>query len=73
MPKLPALTSKQLLKKLKKLGFVKDHASGSHIIMYHPQTNRRAVVPFHLKDLPKGTLSAILRESGINRDELLST
>ena len=72
MPKLPALTPKQVLKKLGKLGFVQDHITGSHIILYHPQTKRRAVVPYHLKTLPKGTLHSLLKEAGIDRDEFLS-
>ncbi|MBI2010283.1 MAG: type II toxin-antitoxin system HicA family toxin [Candidatus Chisholmbacteria bacterium] len=71
MPKLPALTPKQLLKKLTKLGFVKDHTTGSHIVMYHPRTKRRAVVPFHLKDIKKGTLNSLLKEAGISRAEIL--
>ncbi len=72
MPKLPSLTPKKLIKKLKKLGFVEDHTTGSHMIFYHPASGRRANVPFHLTDIPKGTLSSLLRESGITRDELLS-
>lgn len=71
MPKLPALTSKQIIKKFGKLGFVKDHQTGSHLILYNAETKRRAVIPYHTKDLPKGTLSAILRESQISREELL--
>ncbi len=70
MPKLPSLTSKQLIKKLKKLGFKKDHQTGSHIIFYQPSTKRRAVVPYHLKDLKRGTLHSILKESGISVDEI---
>ena len=35
MPKLPSLTPKKIIKKLKKLGFVEDHISGSHVVMYH--------------------------------------
>lgn len=72
MPKLPSMTPKRLLKKLQAMGFEKDHITGSHIILYHPQTKRRAVVPHHLADIPKGTLSSILREASISRDELLS-
>jgi predicted RNA binding protein YcfA (HicA-like mRNA interferase family) len=71
MPKLPQFTSKQLIKRLKNLGFLEDHTSGSHIILYHPQTGNRAVVPFHLKDIPKGTLLSLLREARISRDEIL--
>ena len=71
MPKLPALKPKQVLKKLKKLGFIEDHTSDSHIIMYHPVSKKRAVVPYHLKDIPKGTLSSLLRETNISRDEFI--
>ena len=71
MPKLPSLTPKKVIKKLKKLGFVQDHISGSHIVMYHPQTKRRAVIPCHLKDIPKGTLLSLLREANISRQEFL--
>lgn len=52
-----------------KLGFILDRQSGSHKVFYHPQTKKRAVIPDHLKEIPKGTLSAILRESGISKEE----
>ncbi|MSR85009.1 type II toxin-antitoxin system HicA family toxin [Candidatus Uhrbacteria bacterium] len=64
MPKLP-LRAREIVKRLEKLGFICDHTSGSHMIFYHPTTKRRAVVPQHRGDLPKGTVKAILREAGI--------
>ncbi len=70
MPKLPVLTPRQLIKRLQKIGFVKDHTTGSHIIMYHSSTGRRAVVPYHLKDIKKGTLISLLNEAGIDREEI---
>jgi predicted RNA binding protein YcfA (HicA-like mRNA interferase family) len=70
MSKLPVLTPKKLIKLLKKIGFKLDHKTGSHFIFYDPETRRRAVVPFHTKDLPKGTILGILRQSGITREEL---
>ncbi|MBI4666274.1 MAG: type II toxin-antitoxin system HicA family toxin [Nitrospinae bacterium] len=69
MPKSPALTSKEVIRILERNGFVFDHATGSHRVYYHQQNKRRAVVPFHKKDLPKGTLIAILKEAGIQREE----
>ncbi len=72
MPKLPVLTPKQLLRKLIKLGFTKDHTTGSHIVMLHQQTKRRAVIPMHLTDIPKGTLNSLLKEAGISREEILN-
>lgn len=67
MPKI--YTPKQVLVKFKKLGFVEDRQSGSHKILYHPETQARAVIPFHVKELPKGTFVSILKESKITRDE----
>lgn len=60
---------KEVIAKYKKLGFIEDRQSGSHKIFYHPITKNRAVVPYHLKEIPKGTLSSILRESKITREE----
>ena len=67
MPKV--YTPKEVLSKLKKLGFVEDRQSGSHKILIEPETKRHAVIPFHLKELPKGTMSSILREAKISKEE----
>ncbi len=70
MPKLPILTPKKLIKILNKLGFEEDHKTGSHFIFYDTKTKRRAVIPFHTKDLPKGTILSILKQTGITKEEL---
>jgi len=70
MPKLPPLTPKRLIKILKKLGFQIDRKTGSHFIFYDSQNKRRAVVPFHTKDLPKGTILSILKQAGVSKKEL---
>ncbi|MBI4035564.1 type II toxin-antitoxin system HicA family toxin [Candidatus Daviesbacteria bacterium] len=70
MPK--TYTPKQVITKFQKLGFVEDRQSGSHKIFYHPETKTRAVIPYHLKELPKGTFKAILRESKISQEEFES-
>ncbi len=70
MLKLPSVTPKKLIKILKESGFKLDHSTGSHFIFYNPQAKKRAVVPHHIKDLPKGTLMSILKEAGISRKEL---
>lgn len=67
MPKV--YTPKQVIAKFKKLGFVEDRQSGSHKIFYNPDTKQRAVIPYHLKELPKGTFAAILRESKVTKEE----
>lgn len=70
MPKLPSITARKLIKILKNLGFELDHSTGSHFIFYHQRNKKRAIVPYHVKDLPKGTIMSILREAGISRKEL---
>lgn len=69
MPKLSSVTPKKIVKILEQLGFQLDHTTGSHFIFYNPQTQKRAVVPFHNKDLPIGTLISILREAGIDKKD----
>jgi predicted RNA binding protein YcfA (HicA-like mRNA interferase family) len=71
MAKLPSVKSRQIVRFLEQNGFVLDHTSGSHFIYYHPTSRRRAVVPSHNRDLPKGTLLSLLREAGFTREELV--
>ena len=70
MPKTPVLNSKQVIKILKDRGFILDRINGSHQHFWNPESNRRTAVPFHNKDLPIGTLLAILKEAGIDKDDL---
>lgn len=71
MPKLPSFKPREVVGKLKKLGFVEHHQVGSHLTLKHVITNRRAVVPMHLKDIRKGTLLSLLREANIEKDDFL--
>ncbi len=70
MPKLSPLSPEKITNLLKKKGFVLDRTKGSHQIYFNPTTGKRVVVPFHKKDLPKGTLLEILRQAGISKEEL---
>lgn len=67
MPKV--YKPKEIIAKLKKLGFEEDRQSGSHKIFYHPKTGNRSVVPYHLKEIPKGTFTSMLKESKISKEE----
>lgn len=70
MPKLPVITPKRLLAILKKNNFVIDHISGSHYILYNKYKNLRVTVPFHRKDIPKGTLLTIIKSSGLLKKDI---
>jgi predicted RNA binding protein YcfA (HicA-like mRNA interferase family) len=71
MPKLPAVKPRQIVRFLEQNGFILDHTSGSHLIFYNAVSRRRAVVPQHNRDVPKGTLLSLLREAGFTREELI--
>ena len=71
MPRLPVLTSKKVIQILKHNGFVLDHVSGSHYVFYNQVKERRVTMPFHNKDLPKGTLKSIILQSGIGTEKFL--
>lgn len=70
MPKLPVLTPRDVIRILERRGFILDRTKGSHHIYFHPDTKQRAVVPVHRRDLPQGTLLSILKQAGIEREEL---
>jgi len=73
MKNLPALNAKQVIRALKQLGFREDHQKGSHLVMYHYDTGRRAVVPVHPGRTIKKTLlkSIIENDAGITIEEFL--
>ena len=47
-----------------------DRVKGSHHIFYQPETKRRVVVPLHGRDFPIGMLLEILKQAGIEREEI---
>ena len=70
MPKLKPLKSKEVIKKLSKLGFVGPIAGGKHIRMVNLETKKIIPVPAHKgKDVGIGLIRAIINEAGISRDE----
>ena len=57
------MTGKQLKKMFESDGWKLDRIKGSHHIMV--KDNRTAVIPIHAnKDIPKGTLNALLKVGG---------
>ena len=69
MPKLTPQKPRDTISKLKRLGYIVDHVSGSHYIMLHPKTRNRIPVPYHVKDLKTGTLRSIIRQTGLTVEE----
>ena len=71
MSKYPALSGKDLIKILKKLGFKTVRTKGSHNFLRHPD-GRSTTVPVHSNEtLGSGILSKILRDCEINKDDII--
>lgn len=72
MPKLKVITSKKIIIILQKNGFEIDHVTGSHYIFYNKINKKRVTIPFHGKDIAKGTLLSIIRSAGLSKDDFRS-
>ncbi|MFA6404226.1 MAG: type II toxin-antitoxin system HicA family toxin [Salinivirgaceae bacterium] len=70
MSNTPSLTPKEIVKILKRKGFMLDRSRVSHQVWLHPESRKRAIVPMHNKDIPVGTLKSFLKQAGIEKDEL---
>ena len=71
MPKLPSIKPRALIKIFSKQGYIIDRQKGSHVILYHPVSQGRLTIPMHAKDVPNGTLLAIIKQSGLTKEEFL--
>jgi predicted RNA binding protein YcfA (HicA-like mRNA interferase family) len=66
------MSYRQLTRRLRQLGceFVRQ-APGSHEIWWNPANQKFSVIPNHgSRDLPPGTLRAILRQLGIPLEDI---
>ena len=75
MTKFPIVSSKEVIKALRKAGFeyAPKRGKGSHIAMMKTEgafRPRLVVVPGR-KSLPKGTLRSILDQAGLTKEEFI--
>lgn len=72
MGRLAGFTYREIVRRLRRFGFVFDRqAAGSHEIWHNPETNRFTTIPNHPGDMPEGTLRAILRQAGVTPADFL--
>ncbi|MBU0700473.1 type II toxin-antitoxin system HicA family toxin [bacterium] len=62
-------SGKEVVKALRRIGFVVDHQRGSHIFMHNLERSVSVIVPLH-NEIKKGTLSSIMKKVGILIEEL---
>lgn len=71
MSKLPVVSGQDMVKALAKIGYEFDHQRGSHIVLRQIfEPFRRVTIPNH-REIAKGTLRKIIRETGLTVDDLV--
>jgi len=73
-PKLPRVSGEQVIRSLKRLGFVQMRQRGSHVILKKQTSEGEigCVVPLH-HELAVGTLRNILRQAGVTPEEFIES
>jgi predicted RNA binding protein YcfA (HicA-like mRNA interferase family) len=70
-PKLPRITAQELLRALRRDGWVELRQSGSHIQLRHPSKPGRVTIAYHAgRILKPATLDSILEDAGLLADQL---
>ncbi len=68
---MASFKAREIVKILKKLGFVEKRQTGSHLIMFNSELKLIIPVPIHAKELKKGLVKAIIKEAGSSEKEFL--
>ncbi len=69
---LPAIKPKDVFRLLLRAGFYLHHTTGSHYYLKHPaKPTMRVTLPWHNKDLKRGTLAWIIDQAGFTIDEFV--
>ncbi len=73
MTQTPVVTARQLIRVLRRLGFVQTRSRGSHRRFEHPD-GRKTTVPVHRgRDIPRGLLRQIVTiDIGITMDDFVA-
>lgn len=70
MSRLPQVSGPEVIRALEKIGFSVRRQHGSHIIMRRDAPFAQTVVPNH-RQIDRGTLRAILRQTDLSVDEFV--
>jgi predicted RNA binding protein YcfA (HicA-like mRNA interferase family) len=57
---------------LERAGFVQVRHTGSHVILHREGHPKALSVPYHKRDMRRGTVLGILGDAGLTQDELIA-
>jgi predicted RNA binding protein YcfA (HicA-like mRNA interferase family) len=72
LPKLPLLSGEVVCRILERCDFVRVRQRGSHVVMQKAMEGTTITVPVPMhREIRQGTLSSIIRQSGLTRDDFM--
>ena len=72
MTSLPVVRPEAVIRALERAGFIVERVKGSHHALKHPdKPHLHVTVAFHKREVPRGTLRAIIKQAGLTADEFL--
>ncbi len=70
--RLPAVRPRDVIRALERVGWEAQRQRGSHVSLKKQGVAFIVTVPQHRRDLPRGTLAAIIKDAGLTIDEFVS-
>jgi len=72
MRHLPVLKPKEIIRALQRAGFYLHHQTGSHARLLHrTKSHLRITVSIHSRDIPQATISRILKQAELSKEQFL--
>jgi predicted RNA binding protein YcfA (HicA-like mRNA interferase family) len=71
--RLPSVTAREIMRALERAGFQQVRSKGSHRVFQHRDNPKRRtmVADRGARDIPPGTLRAIIRQTGLTVEEFV--
>ena len=67
--RLPAISGRAAIKAFARIGYTVDRQRGSHVTLVRNSPPDTLTIPVHRKEIPRGTLRAIIRQAGLSVEE----
>ncbi len=69
--RLPSLRPQEVVRALERAGWTVVRQRGSHVTLAKEGVSFIVTIPLHRRDLPRGTLRAIIADAGLTVEEFL--
>ncbi len=70
--RLPVVRPADVIRALERAGWEVQRQRGSHVSLKKQGVPFVVTVPLHRRDIPRGTLAAIVKDAGLTVDEFLA-